>query len=155
MDTAGSGQPELLSPHAAMPHWSLDGRTLVFASSADGGRLSLLPLDGDRKPFTYLEGAFAQPAFSPDGKWMAYVSVESVPPEVFVQSIPPGRGKVQISTHGAAQPVWRRDGKELFYLSADNKIVAVPVKMGATFEAGVPKELFQVYVTGGVPSVRR
>jgi hypothetical protein len=65
-----------------------------------------------------------------------------------VQPVPPGHGKWQVSTKGGTQPVWRQDGKELFYWSGDRKIVAVPVKSGAQFEAGVPKELFSVSTIG-------
>jgi len=98
----------------------------------------LLPLDGDRKPVLYLKGTFFQPALSPDSRWMAYVSEESGKDEVYVQSIPAGHGKWQISSKGGAQPAWRRDGKELFYLSADDKIVTVPIKLGTSFEPGIP-----------------
>jgi len=149
-DATGSGNRESLGSSGGMPHWSPDGKTLVFAGlgGQTTGSLWLLPVGGDHKPVLYLEGQFAQPAFSPDGRWMAYVSAESGSLEVFVQPIPAGHGKWQISTQGGAQPVWRRDGKELFYKSADSKIVAVPVKIGATFEAGVPKELFPVSTTG-------
>jgi len=153
-DATGSGNRELLASNGTMPHWSPDGKTLVFVGDRLSGSLWLLPVGGDHKPVLYLQGQFAQPAFSPDGRWMAYVSEESGRYEVFVQPIPIGRGKWQISTHGGAQPVWRRDGKELFYKSADSKIVAVPVKIGATFEAGVPKELFPV-ATFGPFSARR
>ena len=79
---------------------------------------------------------------------MAYASPQSGEWEVFVESVPAGHGKWQISTRGGAQPIWRRDGTELFYKSADNKIMAVPVRGGASFEAGAPKELFPVDTIG-------
>jgi serine/threonine protein kinase len=146
-DAVESGSPELLpsvegsdSWHA----WSPDGRMLAIGRALDGAGLSLIPLGGDHQPASRFEGQFRQPAFSPDGHWIAYVSNESGSYEVFVQSMPIGHGKWQISAHGGAQPIWRRDGKELFYKSADNQIVAVPVKIGVTFEAGLPKELFHV-----------
>jgi len=149
-DSTGSGQPELLASNGFMPRWSPDGQTLVFVRrhAAPAGGLWLLSAGGDHKPVLYLEGRFFQPAFSPDGRWMAYVSAESGRYEVFVQPVPAGQGKWQISTHGGAQPIWRRDGKELFYKSADSKIVAVPVKVGASFEAGIPEELFPVSTVG-------
>ncbi|SPE38812.1 Serine/threonine protein kinase [Candidatus Sulfopaludibacter sp. SbA6] len=158
-DAAGSGQRELLVPHAIMPHSSPDGKALVYVLGSDYegdpiGRLMLLSLGGGRQSTTYLDGQFAQPAFSPDGKWMAYVSAESGRFEVFVQPVSAGHGKWQVSTHGGVQPVWRQDGKELFYLSADSKIVAVSVKASATFEAGIPQELFPIR-TFGVSQVRR
>src|SRR6516164_2818265 len=78
-------------------------------------RQGLLPTGGDHKSTRYLQGRALQPAFSPDGRWMAYAADESGSWEVFVQSVPAGRGKWQMSNHGGAQPVWRRDVKELFY----------------------------------------
>jgi len=91
-DAAGSGQRELLVPDAIMPHWSPDGKALVYVLGSDCegepiGKLMLLSL-GDSKSTTYLDGQFAQPAFLPDGKWMAYASAESGRFEVFVQPVP-------------------------------------------------------------------
>ena len=81
--------------------------------------------------------------FSPDGKWVAYDSNESGTWEVYVTSFPEPHGKWQVSNAGGEQSRWRRDGKELFYLSPDAKIMAVPVKTGAGFDPGVPVALFQ------------
>jgi hypothetical protein len=74
---------------------------------------------------------------------MAYVSDESGGPQIYVQSFPMLTGKFQISTDGGTQPRWRRDGKELFYLALDRKLMAVGVKTGATFDAETPRTLFQ------------
>ena len=84
--------------------------------------------------------------FSPDGRWLAYTSDESGRPEVYVQPFPGHGGKWQISTAGGGQPVWNRNGKELFYASADNKLMAVDVKADSGFEAGTPRALFDVHV---------
>jgi hypothetical protein len=73
---------------------------------------------------------------------MAYTSSESGSSEVYVQSFPSGGGKRQVSTSGAVGPVWRADGKELFYYARDGNVMAVAVGSGATFEAGVPLKLF-------------
>jgi hypothetical protein len=79
---------------------------------------------------------------SPDGRWIAYESDESGRYEVYVQSFPASGGKWQISTAGGAEPRWRGDSKELFYV-ARGKLMAVEVKTGAsTFEAGIPRTLF-------------
>jgi len=144
-----------------MSHWSPDGKSLVFVdfstTTALTGSLRVVPMGGDHKPRLYLEGQFAQPMFSPDGRWMAYLSEESGRFEVYVQPVPTGHGKWQICTRGGTQPVWRRDGKELFYRSADGKIMAVPVTLpvaGGSFEAGIPKELFPISTTG-LPQIRR
>ena len=75
---------------------------------------------------------------------MAYASDESGQPQIYVQGIPASGAKWQISTTGGAQPRWRRDGKELFYISADQKLMAVPVKTGTAVEAGSPQPLFEI-----------
>ena len=98
-----------------------------------------------RKPVPFLQGDFneSQGQFSPDGRWIAYVSDESGGQQVYVQSFPTPTGQRQISTEGGTQPRWRRDGKELFYLAPDRKLMAVTVKTGATFEADAPRAMFQ------------
>jgi hypothetical protein len=90
----------------------------------------------------------AQGHFSPDTRWMAYTSNESGTSEVYVQAFPPGGGKWQVSTDGGTQSAWRADGREPFYLSADERITAVPVTTGTTFEAGVAQPLFQTRLGG-------
>jgi hypothetical protein len=91
----------------------------------------------------------AESRFSPDGRWIAYSSDESGRWEVYVRPFPGPGGKWQVSTSGGDYPEWRRDGKELFYLSADEKfadekIMAVPVRLAPTFQAGAPVALFPV-----------
>ena len=106
---------------------------------------------GDRKAFPYLQTQFNERdgAFSPDGRWVAYISNESGHDEIYVQAFPLSGAKFQISTGGGAEPTWRNDGTELFYVSADRNLMAVPVISGATFEAGVPRSLFLVAANGG------
>ncbi len=77
---------------------------------------------------------------------MAYISNESGRIEVFVQPFPASGGKWQISTGGGSQPRWRGDGKELFYVSADGKIMAVEVRTTPQFEARIPRTLFQTSI---------
>jgi eukaryotic-like serine/threonine-protein kinase len=128
--------------------WSRDGKFVAYMQFAGtrGNDLWLLPMEGDHKPIPYLQTPFneANAQFSPDGKWMAYSSNESGSPQVYVQPIPTTGAKWQISAAGGDQPRWRRDGKELFYISADQKLTAVPVKSAATFEAGSPQALFEI-----------
>jgi Tol biopolymer transport system component len=81
--------------------------------------------------------------FSPDGKWVAYASNETGKWEIYVTSFPEARGKWQVSVGGGEQPRWRGDGKELFYLSSDSRMMATPVTTGANFDNGKPMELFQ------------
>jgi Tol biopolymer transport system component len=108
-----------------------------------------LPLSGDKKPMLVLGTPFSemQGRLSPDGKWMAYISNETGSVEVYVQSFPPSAGKWQLSSGGGVTPRWRRDGRELFYLAPDRKIMSVDVSTnGATFEHGSPRALFEAPV---------
>ena len=147
----GNGQEELLV-HAGIngfPNdWSPDGKWIVYQQTGQrtGNDLWLLPLSGDRKPVPYLQTPFdeASARFSPDGRWMAYQSDESGRFQIYVQTVPASGAKYQISSAGGTQPHWRRDGQELFYISADQKLMAAPVKLGATVEAGTPQSLFPI-----------
>jgi Tol biopolymer transport system component len=130
--------------------WSADGKFIVYESRNQQTKLDLwiLPMSGDRKPVPFLQTVFneQQARFSPDGKWIAYTSDESGSPEVYVRTFPASGGKWRVSTNGGAEPQWRRDGKELFYVASDKKLMAVDVKLGATFEADAPKTLFETRV---------
>jgi hypothetical protein len=84
---------------------------------------------------------------------MAYQSNESGQDQIYVQAIPASGAKYQVSTTGGTQPSWRRDGKELFYFSADQKLMAVPIKLSTSVEPGTPQELFtNAGLTGYAPS---
>jgi Tol biopolymer transport system component len=146
-----SGPAEILLKLSAPPFmfpsdWSADGRFLAYYRSDPKTQLDLwvLPLAGDRQPIPLLHSEFneSQGQFSPDGKWMAYVSDESGTPQVYVQSFPTLTGKWQVSPDGGSQPRWRRDGKELFYLAPDRKLMAATVKTGQIFESEAPHALF-------------
>jgi len=149
----GTGNDEALlkSTDPTGPHdWSPDGRFILFGvlSPKTNVDLWLLPLFGDQKPAPFIQTEFTetQGRFSPDGRWVAYASNESGPYQVYVQSFPTSGGKWQVSTGGGAQPQWRRDGKELFYLAPDRKLMAVEVNgAGPTFVPGVPKPLFEAH----------
>src|SRR5204863_2935580 len=80
--------------------------------------------------------------FSPDGRWVAYTSNESGREDVYVQAFPPTGDKYRISRNGGTQPMWRGDGKELFFLAPDSTMMAAPIRAGSGFEAGIPQELF-------------
>jgi len=108
-----------------------------------------LPLFGEKKPMLVLGNAFSeqQGRFSPDGKWIAYVSNETGTTEVYVQSFPPSGGKWQLSSNGGVTPRWRHDGRELFYLASNRKIMSVEVRTsGTTFDHGSAKALFEAPV---------
>ena len=130
--------------------WSADGRFIVFETLNPKTKWDLwvLPMYGDRQPSPFLQTEFneRQAQFSPDGKWIAYTSDESGTRDVYVQTFPAPGGRWRVSTGGGTQPRWRRDGRELFYIAAGRKLMAADVKPGATFEAGVPKLLFDTRV---------
>ena len=84
---------------------------------------------------------------SPDGRWIAFNSLESGRWEVYVASFPSFADKHQVSRGGGGQPLWRKDGKELFYLGLHGKLMAVPTTTGTTFDAGVPASLFQAPIS--------
>jgi len=125
--------------------WSPDGQMLAFIESnpTTGSDIWVLRLS-DRKPEPFLVTPFAEsvPRFSPDGHWLAYISNESGRYEVYAQPYPgPGR-KLQISTEGGTEPVWNRNGRELFYRSGD-KMMAVDIATQPGFAAGKPHLLFE------------
>jgi Tol biopolymer transport system component len=149
----GSGKDELLfkAPPPGtgfVSDWSSDGKRIAFAGFNDklGLNVWLVEPDGDRKPYPYNESRFTQTwnAISPDGQWMAYESDQPGQFEILVESIPAGHGRLQISTEGGDWPVWRRDGKELFFRQG-TKIMAAPIRLTkASVEAGKPQALFDV-----------
>ena len=132
-----------------------DGRFLLSVQSTPRGYdLGVLTLAGERKASTFLATPFneVQGRFSPNTRWVAYASDESGRFEVYVRPFPAASGQTQISIAGGMQPEWRRDGKELFYISADGKLTAVPVTTdGPTFSAGTPHALFDVEVPEANP----
>jgi hypothetical protein len=90
--------------------------------------------------------------FSPDGRWLAYASNESGRYEIYVRPFPDAGGKWQVSTGGGTQPHWRPDGKELFYVAPNNRLMAVPLRMAPdarAVEAGAPVALFPTRLASG------
>jgi Tol biopolymer transport system component len=140
---------------------SPDGRWLAFATGGDGSGRSLEGVAPDvwlfdrqlKKAKPFLTSPFSEHAvqFSPDGKWVAYSSDESGQLEVYVIQFPESSGKWIVSRGGGAQPGWSADGKQLYYLSAAQKLMSVPVTLGASFEAGTPVPLFDAPVRPGYP----
>jgi len=118
----------------------------------------ILRSSGERRPVEFAKGGDSPGGgrFSPDGKWLAYVSEESGRQEIYVAAFPGPGGRWQISTEGGRAPRWRRDGKELFYVSLERKMMAVEIKPGPSFEAGHPTALFdtphRVAARLGVPA---
>ena len=122
--------------------WSADGRFIAYTTR--GSNVWVLPLFGDRKPFALAETPFTEGSavFSPDGRWIAYTSNEGGQPNVYVQPFPGPGAKSQMSRDGGSHPVWRADGKELFYLGADGTMMAVPIGAARSFDAGLPQAQF-------------
>jgi Tol biopolymer transport system component len=131
-------------------HWSADGRFIAYIGG--GGIIVrsdvwVLPLTGDRKPYPFIDSTFveSQGQFSPDGRWMAYMSNESGRQEVYVRPFPGPGDKWLVSTAGGGWPRWRRDGRELFYLARDGNLMAVSVNgAGSSFVVGEGRPLFNV-----------
>ena len=149
----GSGVPKAIatvqSP-ALLESWSPDGRFLWY--STPGGLSFRLPLAGDRtpQPVQNSEMLKRRSRLSPNGRWIAYQSTESGRNEVYTRSFPEFMDKRQISSGGGAQPLWSKDGKELYYLTLNTRLMSVDVKAGgdATLEVGKPRVLFQTPLDG-------
>ena len=135
--------------------WSRDGRFLLY-SSVVGQTLALdlgvLDLQNEAKAQTYLKTEFneSQGRFSPDGRFVAYTSNASGQNQIYVQTFPnPQGGKWTISRDGGTQPRWRRDGRELYFISTDSKMMAVDITIAPSFSPGIPKVLFDAPIVGG------
>jgi Tol biopolymer transport system component len=165
--TSGAGVEERLvtSDQSKVPNsWSADGRFLLYHSigaEADAD-LWVVPMVGDNTPSVVLKTPFRETrgTFSPDGRWVAYQSNESGRHEIYVRPfVPPGAagttegtagGQWQVSTAGGIMPVWRPDGKELYYLNPAGAMTAAPITVtGATLAPGAPVVLFPTRIVGG------
>jgi len=160
---SGEGdEKELLRTNSASSlfanSWSPDGRFLLYAAyvatASNTGSLDLLVLPGDdSKPVAFVRTEFneEQGRFSPNGRWVAYLSNQSGLSEVYVREFATDfssgsasrGGSVLVSHGGGAGPRWRGDGRELFYLAPNGKMMAVEVIAGQEFHAGTPTPLFQ------------
>ncbi len=146
----GSGNEETILQSERSKYatdWSPDGRFILYLAFDTKTNLELwaVPVSGERKSIPFIKTPFgvSQGQFSPDGRWIAYSSNESGKWEVHVAPFPGPGGNWQVSINGGSEPRWRRDGKELFYMAPDGKIMAIEVKEGPSFEAGTAKVLFQ------------
>jgi eukaryotic-like serine/threonine-protein kinase len=147
----GSGAEELLlsdeNQTIYADDWSHDGKTLIYqrgtgAGPGGGREIWALPLEGDRKPKMLLSGGSVG-RLSPDGRWLAYQSMESGLPEIFVIAADGGQGKWQVTPTGGQFPRWSHDGKEILYFDVPgSNIVSVPVKnVGGALQFGTPQLL--------------
>jgi len=147
----GSGRPErLLAGDSAQmdeSQWSADGRWLLYRVGVSDGMRDIYArgFGTDTSRVTVSAGTFDEyaPALSPDGRWVAYVSVESGQEEVYVRPFPDtDRARWQVSASGGATPVWTHSGRELLYVSASDSMISVPIPDGADFHSGTPTALF-------------
>jgi Tol biopolymer transport system component len=150
----GTGDAEALpvlpeSSGAVFPDsWSADGQFLLYekADPQTGWDLWVMPMSPVAKPRPFLNTPFQEEfgQFSPDGRWVAYKSNESGRGEVYVVPFPGPGAKRQVSTTGGDHPRWRRDGKEIFYLASDDRLMAAAVSPeGSRFEVGAVETLFE------------
>jgi serine/threonine protein kinase len=154
---SGAGGDQPLRAEVEMPQsWSPDGRFLLYSKidAVTGADLWALPMTGERKPFAVAQTPFDERRgqFSPDGRWVAYESNASGRFQIYVQPFPTSGGKWQVSTAGGSQVRWRPDGKELFYVAADERLMAVSIAVaadGQTLNPGDPVPLFPTHLAQG------
>ena len=146
-DTAGAAASPLDSGFVGPQDWSPDGRFILYTLNDPEVQRDLwaLPLDDGGKPVPFAQTEFNEvnARFSPDGHFIAYVSNETGADESYVKRFGGGE-KWRVSTAGGTFPRWRRDGRELFYLAADGKLMSVAISGRDTFEAATPAPLFPV-----------
>jgi len=151
-DASGAGEPELLLEADSLPRpysISPDGRYVGLHRPGEETTwdIWILPLEGEKagEAYPFLQSSFVEvrPAFSPDGRWIAYDSLESGGFEVYAQRFPGPGGKWQISTDGGSEPMWNPDGSALYYLSTSRKLMRVPIDTrGDSLKLGLPEPMF-------------
>ncbi len=143
----GSGSAEIFSdlgtPQQGPWDWSRDGKYVLARKDRELWYISLA--DRQTRPLLQSQSLVRNAQFSPDGKFVAYASSETGNWEVYVSPFPDFGSKWQVSRGGGDEPRWRGDGKELFYLAPDGRLMAVDVKTGTGLEAGSPVALFQTH----------
>ena len=145
----GSGPEEELAntgADALLPSawdWSRDGKYILFSKGNEPWFIS--QPERVAKPLLQAKWTVRNAQFSPDGRWIAYASNETGSMEIYVSPFPSLNGKWQVSSSGGQEPKWRQDGKELFYVSSDGKMMSVGVTTGASFKGGPPVALFQTH----------
>jgi Tol biopolymer transport system component len=142
--------------------WSRDGRFVLYDSldPKRGRDIWALPVEGDRKPIAVVQTDFNEqlPQFSPDGKWIAYQSDKSGRFEIYLRPFPGPGSDTPVSIDGGAQARWNPNGRELFYIGADDRLMAVPISFsagGGTVEPGSARALFVTEVGSTARNVNR
>jgi len=157
-NASGAVQAECVAalPEESRPTcWSGDGTEILYEvdDPARARDIWVIATAGGAPPRPVLQTGFDEheARLSPDGRWLAYTSNESGRDEIYVQTYPDPTGKWQVSTNGGSFPEWRGDGRELYYLAADQQLMAVSVQASPTFMAALPQALFgaRVLFPGG------
>ena len=144
----GKGQNPLSSGFNAPWDWSSDAKFILYSENDPNTNRDIwvLPVGTDQKPYPLLSTQFNEgyAQFSPDGKWVAYLSNETGSDELYVARFDNPLNRRRISQAGARQPRWSRDGKELFYLTGDGRLMAIPLKSGDQLQMGQAIALFKL-----------
>jgi dipeptidyl aminopeptidase/acylaminoacyl peptidase len=147
-DLTTGAETEVLPGFNLAEDISPDGRTLAFTQRTANGNFDVwtLPVDTLRGPTPLIESPSdeASVRFSSDGRYIAFASDELGRYEVFVMPYPITGGKTRVSTGGGSLPRWSHDGHELFYISADRRLMSVPVRTAPALEIGAPRPLFAI-----------
>jgi Tol biopolymer transport system component len=145
----GASKDELVYEDAErkVPEWWLKDGTILY-TTGNGKNYHQIAAEGEAKPKDLFHTDFStdEPCVSPDGRWIAFNSLESGRWEVYIAAFPGFTDKRQVSNNGGGQARWRADGKELYYMSLDSKMMAVAVGAGAGLETSVPRQLFETRV---------
>jgi Tol biopolymer transport system component len=155
-----AGEKVILPRQSQPTSWSPDGRFLLFQhrSLTSSSDISVLPYGTDQPyPIINTTADERDAQFSQDGKWIAYSSVASSRTEIYVSPFPGPGPPVPISLDGGAQPRWRPDGKELFFIALDGNLMTVPISYptGGSLKAGAPTKLFMTAVGGAIQPASR
>jgi Tol biopolymer transport system component len=151
----GKPEPLFASGENGLPlSWTHDRKYILIRrdGAKSGADVVAVSTDGERREVAVAQSQYdeTEGQFSPDGKWIAFVSNESGRAEVFVQSFPEGHGRTQVSTAGGAQIRWSRDGKEIFYVAPDGKMMSVSIAFrDASADVKLPVALFQTHLATG------
>ncbi len=153
VDGSARGETVYRSTSSALPaSWSPDGKRLLIVTSSSKTRFDISVLEMEsmkEQPLLQTMANESQSAFSPDGKWIAYLATDTGRQDVYVMPFPSTGRKWQVSTQGGTLPHWRADGREIFYLALDGNIVSVPAEtQGSDLTLGKPQQLFQLSADG-------
>lgn len=146
------GEEELGGAPGALTQW-LPGGPALISDAGGGAGISLLHLgNGVRPERLPVPGNATEGQVSPDGRWFAYSYSQRGDDQIYVQALSAGGGRWQVSRTGGRQPRWRRDGRELFFVSADGSITAAQIRPGNDFAVTSTEALFDIGATTGLPA---